>query len=90
LTIVKHSVTLETEVGEMKWLGPDGWKVEHIVLDGPARADRRACLPAAPAEHFAVTLNGFLRARPGSVEELARALPFPLQELEAVAADQPA
>ena len=57
------------------------WRVEHIVLTEPAGPIEMAALPGAPAEHFAVTCRGFLVARPGSVEELAEALPFQLVEL---------
>lgn len=47
----------------MKFTSPDGeWAVESVCLDGPVRADKRACLPAAPAEHLAVTRFGFLVA----------------------------
>ena len=51
------------------------------MLTEPAGPIEMAALPGAPAEHFAVTCRGFLVARPGSVEELAEALPFPLVEL---------
>jgi hypothetical protein len=70
----------------MKWTGPRGYRVEHVVLDQPLRPDARACLPGAPAEHFAVKQHGFLVAVTGrqgadGLDGLRAALPFDLTEL---------